>query len=368
MRVLNKLFIEKFNKNKNKDEYREILNEYFPKNSKCRNCNDVIYYYDSTFSISKGILITKNKSYNMIKTLDNDYHLSICEDCLSKKYPEYQNKNKSRVFNQMNYITEYAFDINHNVALIWMKEKYAITKDNLIRKWGEEIGEDKWNEYCEKQRYSNTFEYKNKKHGWSKDKFNDYNKSRSVTLDNLILRHGEESGLKIWNEYCEKQRYSTSIEYFIGKYGNEIGKNKFDNFCKKRIINTPYSMVSKKLFDELCKKIDKKYTIYYGENEWFSYDNLNKKYYLIDFYIRELNFGIEFNGDYWHANPKKYSPTDRPLSFRNQITAQEIWDNDKTKIDYLKTKIDKLLIIWEDELNKDGIEKTIDRIIKEING
>jgi hypothetical protein len=79
-------------------------------------------------------------------------------------------------------------------------------------------------------------------------------------------------------------------------------------------------------------------------------------------FIKELNFGIEFNGDIWHANPKKYSSTDRPLSFLNQITAQEIWNNDKIKIDYLKTKIDKY------ELNKDGIEKTIDRIIKEING
>ena len=36
------------------------------------------------------------------------------------------------------------------------------------------------------------------------------------------------------------------------------------------------------------------------------------------------------------------------------------------KNDFLKTKLNKLIIIWESDLYKDGIEQTISKIIKEI--
>ncbi len=365
---LNKEFIEKFNKSKNKDEYRKIFLLHFNNKSKCRICNDVIYYYDSTFKISKisNDLKLHNKSCDTSKKLDKIYFLSICEDCLTKRFPEYKIKNKSRVFNQMNYITEYAFDIPHEIALKWMKEKYAITESNLIKKWGEELGKKKWMDYCDKQAISNTFEYKKEKYGWTKEKFDEYNKSRSVTLENLINRHGDEKGLIIWKEYCDKQKYSTSIEYFINKYGDDKGKEIYENFCKKRLFGAGFSKVSKELFDKVSEHF-KEFNIFYAENEWYSYDKNLKKYYLIDFFIKELNIGIEFNGDIWHANPSKYKQTDKPFTFQREMTAQEVWDKDKIKNDFLRTKLKKLIIIWESELYKDGIDKTVEKILKQIN-
>lgn len=366
---LNKEFIEWFNKNKSKEEYRKIFNKYFNRKNRCRICNDIIYYYDSTFKISKKSkeIELHNKSCETKKTLDTEYYLSVCEDCLIKKFPEYQNKNKSRVFNQMNYLTEYAFNIDHDDAIKWMKEKYAITESNLINKWGEENGKRKWKEYCNKQSVSNTFEYKKEKYGWSKDKFDEYNKSRSVTIENLIKRHGEENGLVIWKEYCDRQKYTTSIEYFINKHGYQKGKEVYENFCKKRMFGAGYSMISKKLFDKLSERINSN-TLYYGENEWYSYDKDNNKYYLIDFYIKELNIGVEFNGDIWHANPSKYKPNDKPFPFQKDLTSQDIWNKDKVKNDFLRTKLKKLIIIWESDLYKDGIDKTAEKIINEING
>jgi hypothetical protein len=38
----------------------------------------------------------------------------------------------------------------------------------------------------------------------------------------------------------------------------------------------------------------------------------------------------------------------------------------KTKNDFLKTKLDKLIIIWESDLRKDGIENIIKKILKEL--
>ncbi len=365
---LNKEFIEWFNKNRNKDEYRNIFNTYFYDNKKCRICNDVIYYYDSTFRISKKSKSIElyNKSCKTVKKVYKEYYLSVCEDCLSKKYPEYQLKNKSRVFNQMNYLTEYAFNISHEDSVKWIKEKYAITEKNLIKKWGCEKGKIKWKEYCEKQSLSNTFEYKKEKYGWSKEEFDKYNKSRSVTLDNLVKRHGEEKGLTIWKEYCDKQKYTTSIEYFIKKHGEDKGREIYDNFCKKRMFEFGYSNVSQILFKKLDEYLINNHTEYYLKNGEKIFYNGKFEYYL-DFYIHELDIGVEFNGDMWHANPNKYRPEDIPFPFRKKWTAQDIWHKDKVKNDFLKTKLKKLIIIWESDLYKDGIDKTILKILEEIN-
>ncbi|NDF16565.1 MAG: hypothetical protein EB079_01155 [Verrucomicrobia bacterium] len=363
---LNKEFIEWFNKNKTKDEYRKIILKYFKESLYCRICEDVIYYYDSSFIFGKNGLKLKGKSFETSKGIDKVYYLSICEDCLSKKYPEYQDKNKSRVFNQMNYLTEYAFDIDHEIAVKWVKEKYAITETNLIKKWGEESGKERWKNYLQKQSFSNTFEYKKEKYGWDEEKFKEYNKSRSVTLENLINRHGEDIGLNIWKRYCDKQKYSTSVEYFIGKYGTSKGIEIYENFCKKRLHGAGYSIVSKELFDCVLNRIPN-FKAYYADNEWYYYDKENKKYYLIDFYIKELNVGIEFQGDIWHANPKKYKPNDKPYPFQKDLMAKEIWEKDRIKNDFLKTKLNKLIIIWESDLYKEGIEQTVNKIIKEIN-
>jgi hypothetical protein len=156
---INKKFIFWFNKNKSKEEYTKVFNIFFKEHHRCRECESPIYYYDSTFLLSKsGELKLHKKSCLTSKILDKEYFLSVCEECLILKYPEYSGKNKSRVFNQMNYITEYAFNIPHSSSVDWKKNSYAITEENLIKKHGLDLGKKKWKEYCDKQANSNTFE------------------------------------------------------------------------------------------------------------------------------------------------------------------------------------------------------------------
>lgn len=208
--------------------------------------------------------------------------------------------------------------------------------------------------------------YKKHKYGWTKEIFEEYNKSRAITIENLINKYGEDVGLIKWKSYCDKQKYSTSIQYFIKKYGVDNGTEIYNNFCKKRLFGAGYSNISKNLFDNLKNKINKSYKIYYADNEWF-FSKKENGYYLIDFYIKELNIGIEFNGDIWHANPNKYKASDKPIHFQNDYTAEYIWNKDKIKNDFLKTKLNKLIIIWESDLYRDGIDKTIEKILMDIN-
>lgn len=71
-------------------------------------------------------------------------------------------------------------------------------------------------------------------------------------------------------------------------------------------------------------------------------------------------FILEYNGDYWHCNPKKYKP-----NYYHQVkgkTAKELWEYDKNKIDLIKSYGYNLEIVWESELKEDNT--IINKLIK----
>lgn len=56
----------------------------------------------------------------------------------------------------------------------------GVTEKSMIKKWGIELGEQKWKEYCNKQSITNTFEYKKEKYGWDENEFNEFNKKEEL--------------------------------------------------------------------------------------------------------------------------------------------------------------------------------------------
>lgn len=81
---------------------------------------------------------------------------------------------------------------------------------------------------------------------------------------------------------------------------------------------------------------------------------------ICDVYIPSLNLIIEYFGDYWHCNPKKYES-----DFFNKKKgkfAWELWDYDKKKIDLIKSYGYNLEVVWEGDLKLNN--KLIEIIIK----
>lgn len=108
----------------------------------------------------------------------------------------------------------------------------ARTKEKTIIYYGKKLGNEKWDAYCNRQSETNTFEYKQKTYGMTKEEFEQYNKSRSHTLENMISRYGEIEGKKRFDEYCQKQKDSgCSKEHFIKKYGEEKGIQEYERVC-----------------------------------------------------------------------------------------------------------------------------------------
>jgi G:T-mismatch repair DNA endonuclease (very short patch repair protein) len=82
---------------------------------------------------------------------------------------------------------------------------------------------------------------------------------------------------------------------------------------------------------------------------------------IFDIYIPKYNLLVEYNGDYWHCNPNKY--TYDYINKKKNMTAKDIWEQDKNKL-YLAEKNGYACeIIWESDYkkNKNVILEIINR-------
>ena len=158
----------------------------------------------------------------------------------------------------------------------------------------------------------------------------------TFSLYKCIKKYGEEKGLEIFNKRQKIWNKNMQKTYKNGKYTQ--------------------SPIAKKLFEEIINRIEINHDDIIEEKYIFN-DNLHKGY-LFDFSYK--NKLIEFNGDYWHANPTKYKETDF-IKAKNQ-SAKQIWEYDKIKIETAKLQNFKVLIIWESEYNENK-EKTIQKCI-----
>lgn len=234
----------------------------------------------------------------------------------------------------------------------------------MIKKYGEEKGLEKWDSYCQKQAITNTFEYKQEKYGMSEKEFKEFNKSRACTKELFIKRHGEEEGIKKWNEYCERQRYTNSLEYFIKTYGEKIGYEKYMSFDSQRVSFGGASNVADNFFEDLIKnKIFENHEIYFNNHPM----EYNVGGYRLDFYDKTLNLVIEFYGDFWHMNPHIYKIDDSICIWGKETIAKNKWENDKARIEYIQSILKcKSVIVWERAIGLNR-NKTIEQIIDIIN-
>ena len=195
-----------------------------------------------------------------------------------------------------------------------------------------------------------------------------------------LKKYGVEHYLQTEDKKIKEKQ--TNLEKYGVEYAaqSEIVKNKIkkthlekrgvtcsfqDNAVKEKIIQTKikkYGMVypsTSKFEKEILSYINE---IYNGDIIANDYIALNGKE--IDIYLPELKLGFEFNGDFWHMNPEKYSECD--YNSVTHLTAKESWERDEIKRDIAESKNIVLVTIWESEWksDKDKVKKTILECIK----
>ncbi len=268
-----------------------------------------------------------------------------------------------------------SWDEYYGLLLEYDKFKRGVYLEKFIFIYGQEKGKEVFDDYRKKQAYTNSFEYKQKKYGYTIEQFNNYNKSRAVTLGNLIKKYGEHLGTEKYTNYCDKQAYTNTKEYlgedryievnkkkshsidnYIKKYGKDEGVAKLMEFYGKLTPNRSYSKISQECF-RLLENIfneEEKNNIYYATKNKEYCLVAENKIFLYDFVCPKLKLCIEYHGDHYHGNPRVYKPDDY-LKGRgcSKIKVKEKWENDRIKIDLLKKYRDyDTIIIWDSEWRK----------------
>jgi hypothetical protein len=257
------------------------------------------------------------------------------------------------------------------------------SRSSFICRYGEEEGTRRYEEYVKFHSDKNKFEYKRDKLGWSREQYDEFNKNRSVTLELCIKKHGEELGRKIFSEYCKKQAYAgCALEYFVEKYGEEEGKRKYDELNKKKTLKeetfinkygeekgrsawkayllkreqvSNISMVSQRLFDEILARIP---SSQYGKVKYASFGGeqciQGRNSYMFPDFLYDNKKIIEFNGDYWHKNPKIYAETDE-----TRLT----WKHDAERKSELESLGYEVLVVWERDFY-DSHDEVVEQCLK----
>jgi hypothetical protein len=230
--------------------------------------------------------------------------------------------------------------------------------------------------------------------------------TKLASLDGCIAKYGEIEGSKIWYDRTELRSIcgktgSANIEYWlkkgyseseaiikrserqstfskekcIEKYGEEEGLKIFTERQTKwtKSLNSGgnlkvgHSKVSQELFYKLLEyyDIEDRDKIYFAtHNKEYRLNKFDGGIWLYDFTDIKNKKIIEYNGDMFHGNPKKYKSSDYPHPFKKNVTADEIWCSDKIKTDTANKEGFEVLVIWDSEYRWGNKDSIIEKCVK----
>lgn len=368
--------IKKFNTSistKEKEKIAEQLpNELF---CTCRFCGRKVITPKSIIDIHKDGSINSNTPSVKYRIIDGKkYELNCCEYCLLDHFRDNPPKSPKYYFMKANRFGAYSFGYGYDEYKRITSMCVGVTKKRMIEKYGQEEGIKRWNIYCDKHSYICSKQSYIDKYG-KIEGLNKYYNDRAMTKELCIKRHGKKEGLKIWNNYCEQQRYTNSLEYYQNKYGNEEGKLKWQK-NRKIFIQAGFdsssncvSNISQELFNNIYKKLNNNDEIYFGSlNKEYEVICSNKKsfnFYKLDFYDKTKNIIIEFNGDYWHANPKIFESNSKIKIDGENVLVNDIWNSDNIRKQNICKKLNNpiFIIVWENDFKKNP-NKVINDLLK----
>jgi len=202
------------------------------------------------------------------------------------------------------------------------------TLDNFIKRYGELEGKRKWKQYAE---------------------------LKKQTLYNFIERWGVEDGnarYLAWKDKCKH-----TLQNFINRHGEDRGPILYEEHYSnklQKLLSGSKSGIEKKVYEHLRSLcIDVKSNFYIKSSD-------NSKYFY-DIIVEGTNKIIEINGDFWHANPRFFTENQILHHPGRDISAKEVWSQDKKKIECAEQFGYEVLVIWEHEI-RESFEDVIDKI------
>jgi len=185
------------------------------------------------------------------------------------------------------------------------------------------------------------------------------------SLAYFVRRYGKDLGQQKYSAECEKRAKLNGLESYIAKYGEADGLERWQNKYKKR---GPDSKSAKTFFEELYHKLPKEvqqlkvYFKGHTENEFGIKGP--RQYYYYDFVISDIKYCIEFNGSYWHADPEIYESGTMLKMFGKTVLVDDIWKKDAAKCLAIENRGFKVQIVWckDKKIPLDQIDTLVESI------
>jgi hypothetical protein len=126
----------------------------------------------------------------------------------------------------------------------------------------------------------------------------------------------------------EKQKQTMLIKYGV------------DHSSKLNTTYKRYSKISQEFFWEIYNNLPndlKQYTFFAELNREFScFNKVMNQRYEYDFVITNINFCMEFQGCYWHANPLIFDINEEDIIHNKKV--KDIWLYDEIKEEYIRNE------------------------------
>ena len=303
--------------------------------------------------------------------------LECGKELLTLKHTHFKFKCTGKIQNLSQYTEKYPDAKTTDESV---KKQMAHSEKSFITRYGESLGRKRWEDYRQQLREKGTLEGFLKK-GKSEADWKKFNDSRAVTLENLTRKYGEEEGKKRFEKYCLLQRRAgKTLDWYIETYGEAEGASRYlevnsrkgitiENMIKKygalegRIRYDAWHEATRSRYvSKLQSEIIKKIIDILPTNYMFHEGIFGKEFcvyqerpYMYDFVVTDpVKVCIEINGDFYHANPLIYKPSDLiKIRGSDGILASDLWKNDRKKKEVLESKGYSVHYIWEQEWNQD---------------
>ncbi len=211
------------------------------------------------------------------------------------------------------------------------------TYDNWRLRTNEKQGKELKCVICEDLFYAEPHEVETKKLCGNKE-------CKKEFMSKYMFDNNPSKGVKAKQEWKDKQKQTLLKKY---------GVSNAYMLAKHHTLSKPQKEIS----EEIIKNTN--YTVFTD----FALEKQDKKY-KIDILVQEKKIAIEFNGTYWHCDPRFYK--EEYVNKKKNLTAKQIWFYDENRKQFLKNNGYKVLTIWEYDFKLDK-EKVINKIMELLN-
>ncbi len=152
---------------------------------------------------------------------------------------------------------------------------------------------------------------------------------------------------------CRDKPMSVEEKKRRSKIANNYWRGLSEEEKVTRLSFNDYSLARKNLlknggrYSKLHQKVKNEMEIF-GLGGFKSEEKIGS--YIVDEVCFDFKIAIEINGDYWHANPKKYKSSEIISYPKGLFTAASVWQRDELRIKNIESMGFKVFIIWENDI------------------